>query len=296
MYGFRERDSTKMDRLGGHGFARRDDMIRFARELGVRAAVAAVALPIVGTALWLGDGYAAALLALAGAIAAYEYYRLTPLRAASVRWVGIAATAGLCGLPLIAADGWASIALVIVVTASMATWACLLAYGPRPEAPASVGHLLAGVAFVAGGLIALAVLRARPDGLAWSAIVLATAWGNDTGAFLGGKLLGNRPLLPAVSPGKTREGLAIGAVVGIAAAIATQLWFDAITRDDAIMVGIIAAVLGPIGDLSKSMLKRAGGAKDSGKLFLAHGGMLDRIDAVLFDAVGVLGYVTLVHR
>src|SRR5678816_453911 len=75
--------SSSHEQLGGHGFARRDDMIRFARELGVRVAVAAVALPIVGTALWLGDGYAAALFALAGAIAAYEYYRLTPLRAAS---------------------------------------------------------------------------------------------------------------------------------------------------------------------------------------------------------------------
>ncbi len=271
-------------------------MRTFARELAVRAAIAAVVLPIVGTVLWLGNGYAAGMLALAGAIAAYEYYRLTPLRAASVRWIGIVATVGLCGLPLVAPDTWASIALPIVAVTSMATWAFLLAYGPRHEAPAHAGHLFAGIAFVARGVIALAVLRARPDGLGWSTIVLATAWGNDTGAFLGGKLLGNHLLLPEVSPGKTREGLAVGAVVGIAAAIATELCFESITRDDAIMIGIIAAVLGPVGDLSKSMLKRAAGAKDSGRLFLAHGGMLDRIDAVLFDAVGVLGYVTLTHR
>jgi len=271
-------------------------MRTLARELAVRVAVAVVAIPIVGVLLWLGDGYAAALLASGGAIAAYEYYRLTPLRGASVRWIGIAATAGLCGLPLVAPDNWASIALVILVMASMATWTLLLAYGPRLEAPAHAGHLLAGLAFVAGGLVALAVLRARPDGLAWSAIVLVTAWANDTGAFLGGKLLGHHLLLPSVSPGKTREGLAIGALVGVAAAIATHLWCDAISREDAIMIGIIAAVLGPIGDLSKSMLKRAAGAKDSGRLFLAHGGMLDRIDAVLFDSVGVLGYLTLIHR
>lgn len=271
-------------------------MRAFVHELAVRVAVAAVALPVVGTVLWLGAGYAAALFALAGAVAAYEYDRLTPLRAARVRWIGILATAALCGLPLLAPDDWPSIVLAIVVVASMATWTVLLVCGPRPEAPSHAGHQLASIAFVAGGLGALAVLRARPDGLAWTTIVLATAWANDTGAFVGGKLLGKHLLLPPVSPGKTREGLAIGALVGIAAALATQLGFDAITPADALAIGLIAAVLGPIGDLSKSMLKRAAGVKDSGKLFLAHGGMLDRIDAVLFDAVGVLGYVTLTHH
>ena len=266
------------------------------RELVERAAVGAVALPIVGGLLWLGGAYAAALFALAAAIGAYEYYRLTPLRGRDARWLGIVATAVLPALPLIARDTWPSIALAIVAAVSAATWALLLVRGPRREAPACVGHVLAGMAFVASGLVALAELRAGADGLAWSAIVLIAAWANDTGAFVGGKLLGKHKLLPAVSPGKTREGLAIGAIVGVAGAMAADLWFDAISRDDAIMVGIIAAVLGPIGDLCKSMLKRSAGVKDSGSLFLAHGGMLDRIDAVLFDAMGVLAYVLLVQR
>ncbi len=267
-----------------------------AHELGVRVAVAVVALPIVGVLLWMGHGYAAALFALGGAIASFEYYRLTPLRSERLRWVGITASAALPALPFILSQTWQPVALAIVVATSMATWSFLVAYGPRREAPAHAGHVLAGVAFVASGLTALAVLRARPDGLAWSVIVLAAAWANDTGAFLGGKLLGSHLLLPSVSPGKTREGLAVGAIVGTGGALVTHLCFSAISRDDAIVIAIITAVLGPIGDLSKSMLKRAAGVKESGSLFLAHGGMLDRIDAVLFDAVGVLAYVTLAHR
>ncbi|MGE5187220.1 MAG: phosphatidate cytidylyltransferase, partial [Acidobacteriota bacterium] len=179
---------------------------------------------------------------------------------------------------------------------SIATWTLLLARGPRADAPTRAGHVLAGVAFVASGLVALAALRARPEGLAWATLVLVTAWANDTGAFLGGKLLGQRRLLPAVSPGKTREGLAIGGLVGVAGALVTALGFDAVSRDDAITVGILAAIAGPIGDLCKSMIKRAAGAKDSGSLFLAHGGMLDRIDAVLFDAVAVLAYLAVIGR
>ncbi|HET9992986.1 MAG TPA: phosphatidate cytidylyltransferase, partial [Kofleriaceae bacterium] len=201
----------------------------------------------------------------------------------------------LAALPLVAIGTWRDTALGIVAATSIATWTVLLACGPRADAPARAGHLLAGLAFVAGGLVALAALRARPDGLAWAALVLVAAWSNDTGAFVGGKLLGKHRLLPAVSPGKTSEGLAIGAIAGVAGALAAHVWFDAISRDDAIAVGLITAVVGPIGDLSKSLVKRAAGVKDSGTLFLAHGGMLDRIDAVLFDALGVLAYVTAVH-
>ncbi|HEU4729554.1 MAG TPA: phosphatidate cytidylyltransferase [Kofleriaceae bacterium] len=260
-------------------------------ELVRRVAVGAVGLPIVGALLWLGGAWSAALFAAGGAIAAYEYYRMTVLRDAPVRWIGVVALAVLPALPWAVGDRWPEAAVGVVAASSIAAWTALLVRGPRSDAPARAGLLVGGLVYIATGVVALAALRARPDGLSWSACVLIAAWGNDTGAFLGGKLVGRHHMIPAVSPGKTWEGLACGAIAGLAASLGAQRWFTGLTLRDALAIGAIAAVAGPIGDLCKSMVKRAAGVKDSGKIFLSHGGMLDRIDAILFDAPAVLAYL-----
>lgn len=257
----------------------------------VRIAVGAIALPIVGVLLWLGGAWSAALFATGGAIAAYEYYRLTELRAAGVRWIGIIAATALPALAWAAPATWPEAALGVLMATSVASWMWLLFRGPRGDAPVRAGLVVGGVVFVSSGLVALAVLRARPDGMAWSAAVLIASWANDTGAFFGGKLLGRRRLLAAVSPGKTWEGLVAGAATGVGAMITVRPWLATLSLGDTIAVGLIAAVLGPIGDLCKSMIKRAAGVKDAGKIFLAHGGMLDRIDAILLNAPATLVYV-----
>jgi phosphatidate cytidylyltransferase len=217
------------------------------------------------------------------------------LRAWIARWIGIVAVGTLPALPWIAPGGWPEAALAVVAGTSMATWISLLLLGPRADAPAFAGHAIAGFVFVSTGLTSLAVLRMHQDGFAWATTVLIVVWANDTGAFLGGKLLGSHKLIPSVSPGKTREGLAVGAIAGLAGALDAHVGFAAIAREDAIVLALIAAVLGPMGDLCKSMMKRAAGVKDAGKLLLAHGGMLDRIDAVLFVAPPVLAYLELVR-
>jgi len=261
------------------------------QEIAVRVVVAAAALPIVGTLLWCGALWSAGLLAVAAGIAAYEYYRMTELRHAWIRWVAIAAATVLPALPFAMPTVWPDVALGFLATASLIAWAALVIGGPRPDVVRWTGIIVGGVVYIATGLVSLAALRVRPDGLAWSAAVLIAAWANDTGAFFGGKLLGRHRLLPIVSPGKTWEGLAVGAVIGTVATVSARVWLDELSFGDAVVIGGIAAVLGPIGDLCKSMVKRAAGTKDSGRLFLAHGGMLDRIDAILFDAPGVLAYV-----
>ncbi|HSN25025.1 MAG TPA: phosphatidate cytidylyltransferase [Kofleriaceae bacterium] len=265
------------------------------RELASRTAVAVVALPLVAALLWLGGGFAAALCALAGAIGAYEYYRLTPLHRTAPSWAGIAATTCIAGAPLVVPGRWPLLTVVVLLLASIASWTFLLARGPRGDAPARAGHVLAGIVFAGAGLAALAMLRSRADGLAWTAIVLAAAWSNDTGAFLGGKLLGRHRLLPVVSPGKTWEGLGFGAAAGLMGGLVAAACSPALSTRDGCVVGALAAIVGPVGDLTKSMVKRAAGAKDSGTLFRAHGGMLDRIDAVSYDAIAVAVYVAFVH-
>lgn len=262
-------------------------------ELVARTAVAVVALPIVGALLWLGGPWSAVLFATGAAIAAYEYYRMTELRDAAVRWIGIASAGVLPALPWAAGARWPGAAVAVVTACSIAAWVSLLLWGPRRDAPTRAGVLVGGLVFVAAGLVALAALRARPDGLSWSAAVLIAAWANDTGAFVGGKLVGRHRLIPAVSPGKTWEGLAIGAAAGVVAMLGAYRWLAGLALGDALAIGAVAAVLGPIGDLCKSMVKRAAGVKDAGTLLGPHGGMLDRIDAILLDAPGVLAYLAI---
>lgn len=123
---------------------------------------------------------------------------------------------------------------------------------------------------------------AAPRGLAWSLLVVLATWVGDSAAYLTGRALGRHKLAPRISPGKTVEG-AIGGLVGsmlmgslvVAASGLAPWWLGAI-------VGATIGVVGQIGDLSESLLKRQAGVKDSGSLIPGHGGMLDRIDALLF--------------
>jgi hypothetical protein len=132
-------------------------------EIVVRVSVATVALPIVAALLWRGECACAAMFGLAAGIAAYEYYRLTDVRHARVRWLGIAAAVALPTLPLVIVDAWPAAALGILATTSMSVWTVLLIRGPRPEVARWTGLVAGGVLYIATGLASLAVLRARPE-------------------------------------------------------------------------------------------------------------------------------------
>ncbi len=128
-------------------------------------------------------------------------------------------------------------------------------------------------------------LRDLPHGGGLVFAVLLGTFVGDTGAYLGGRAFGRRPLAPTISPNKTVEGLAIGVVIATAAvwwAGLSQEWFGG--TKGAIM-GTSIALAAPLGDLFESYLKRDANTKDTGTLFGAHGGALDRLDAILFTAV-----------
>ncbi len=126
-------------------------------------------------------------------------------------------------------------------------------------------------------------------GWQWVVLLFVVTWANDTLAYFTGRFLGKHPLAPRISPKKTWEGFwggAAGSVVG--ALVVKALFLPRLSIPAAVLVGAGAAFLGPLGDLCESMLKRAAGVKDSGKLLPGHGGLLDRIDAVLFAAPWVV--------
>lgn len=128
----------------------------------------------------------------------------------------------------------------------------------------------------------------------WIVVLLAGVWAFDTGAYLVGRAVGRRRFLPWISPKKTFEGVLGGLVVATVAVAAVlvlggQPWWEGL------VLGPVLGAAAQAGDLAESLLKRAAGAKDSGSLLPGHGGILDRVDSILFAAPVLLAYLGLVH-
>lgn len=163
---------------------------------------------------------------------------------------------------------------------------------PR-EAPVRVSASAVAWLYCGFTIASVVALRMR-FGFGWTVLAFVATWMNDTLAYFGGRFFGRHKMFPTISPKKTWEGFvggAIGSVLGafIALALFPAEWLPGLTAAGCLVVGGVAALLGPVGDLVESMLKRAAGVKDSGVLIPGHGGILDRIDALLF--VGPWVYV-----
>jgi phosphatidate cytidylyltransferase len=262
--------------------------------LALRALSAVVALPLLAALiLWhqpLGFG---ALVVLVAALALNECAAImlpgaAPKYRAMIVTLGALYTAALYLLP--------GAALVWTVAAVIATAALtLLDPGEIPAAGARLGATTFTVLYVGGLAAPLALLqRDAAHGRAWVLLAIGVTFGNDTGAYFGGRFFGKHKLYPKVSPAKTVEGAAGGLVASLAIMFAVRAtlcpW---LTVADCLAVGLPAAIIGPIGDLCESLMKRAAGVKDSGHLIPGHGGMLDRIDALLF--VGAWIYIYAVY-
>jgi len=258
-------------------------------ELGRRVAVAAIMLPIVAWIVATNAWMSAILFAAGSAIACREYYRLVFGAVPRAAWTGIASAALMPLYPALLGPNQVGPALFgTVAGASMLVWTTHLFAGPRSTAPERIGHVVAGMLFCSVGSVALSALRSGKDGVAWTALVLVASWANDTAAYFVGKTFGRHKLWPEVSPHKTWEGLLGGLCGGVLGLFLIRPWLPRYLGLDAcVALGALAGLFGPLGDLCKSMLKRAYHVKDTGHLFPGHGGMLDRIDAVLFASPAV---------
>jgi len=159
---------------------------------------------------------------------------------------------------------------------------------PQKHAAEDLGRTLFGPVYTALPLALLILIDVRPKGPLWIFFLLTVIFASDTGAFYFGRLLGRHKLYEAVSPNKTWEGAIGGLVSGIVSASLFIRLIGPCPLDLKVLIlaGILSAA-GQIGDLCESMLKRNHGVKDSGRILPGHGGMLDRIDSLLF-AVPVL--------
>ncbi len=129
------------------------------------------------------------------------------------------------------------------------------------------------------------LLRDLPYGVFWVFALLAMTWLNDTFAYFAGHLFGRHKLAPMISPGKTVEGFLGGFVGSLVAFLSVWFWIkNDLEWTQGFLMVFLVGCLGPLGDLSESLIKRSFGVKDSGNVIPGHGGMLDRVDALLFTA------------
>ncbi len=248
-------------------------------DLGARLLAA---VPAIAFALFIviegGLVFALGLFVL-GCICMHELYAMYR-RAQPVRLAGFLALAGLLAAALYGSQF--QVLLVAVVALPVVFALTLLA--PRPSVGGMAVTLL-GIYWIGFALAHAVLLRELPHGEGIVIDVLVGTFLGDTGAYLGGRLFGRRPLAPRISPNKTVEGLLSGmafAIVGVWLAGRYQDWLPG---SHALVLGLGVALVAPIGDRFESFVKREARVKDSGSLFGAHGGALDRLDAVLFTAV-----------
>lgn len=271
------------------------------KNLLLRVISALVLLPLVLWLLWLGGLPTILLVAIASAIVTSEIYGIVGLRLSHPAAIlGMLASASFAFFAADLESRWPG-ALAVCALAPLFSLALLTLLPPEKDlkkaAPLAAFAALAPT-YAGLCLSAVVALRAMPGAAAgaWILVALVVTWGNDTGGYFAGRFLGRHKLYPMVSPAKTWEGFAGGMVASILGCFLVRwLVWQELTPIDCLVVGGVAGILGPVGDLSESMLKRAFGVKDSGKIMPGHGGLYDRVDALLFNAPWVFAYAFMVH-
>jgi phosphatidate cytidylyltransferase len=260
------------------------------KSLSERIVSAAILVPVVVALTWIGGWPFAALVAVGVAVAAGELVLMfAELGVAELLGVALAAAIPLAARTAEAGllPAWGPLALAGGAMAVLSAFLFRrkeLAYVPRAAGAVALSWLWVG-------LLAATVVRLRGldgggrAGFGWVLLAFAVTWGNDTFAYFAGLNFGKHRLYERISPKKSWEG-AVGGVAGalVGAFLVRATALPELGVATALAAALGGSVVGPLGDLCESMAKRAAGVKDSGKIIPGHGGVLDRIDALLFVA------------
>ncbi|UCB42995.1 MAG: phosphatidate cytidylyltransferase [Dehalococcoidales bacterium] len=276
-----------------------------------RIITALLLIPLPVAAVWFGEPWFTSLVVIFGVLAAFEFYRLgSTVRVSPVTYLGLVFTL----LFIISRNpnllsrietnfDPVLVTPLLLATAIVLTLAGALLRRNKDGAIADWAWTMAGILYV-GWLFGHAVaLRGLADGRNWVFFVLLATVASDTMAFFIGSAIGRHKLAPQISPNKTCEG-AVAGVVGAALFsllfVPTKLFglnnaihIHGFSYGEAILLGVLVSIFGQLGDLAESLLKRNAKVKDSGMLFPGHGGVLDRLDSIIFAGVVVYYFAVL---
>jgi phosphatidate cytidylyltransferase len=245
-----------------------------------RVVVVALLLPIILLAIWAGGWWVFGLAALAGVLGLHEFYGMTR----AIRPVVLAGYAGTLAA-LVGAEWGPEWALAGFLSTFGFAFVFKGLAGVQPTT-LSIAATVLGGAWIGLGLAHMILIREIPEhGTLAAFTVLLAVFASDTAAYVAGRLIGRHKLAPRTSPGKTWEGLAAGAIAAVLVPFFALYEEGFLDVTQSLVLGGAIAVAAPMGDLFESALKRDAGLKDTGRLLLGHGGMLDRLDALLFTAV-----------
>jgi phosphatidate cytidylyltransferase len=249
-------------------------------DLGARIAVAIPAAVVAIVFVDLGGTAFALFMIALGCVCLHELYRMLE------RWrpVPLAGFAALAGMVLAARFG-SQFQVLLVAAAAVPVLFLMLLVRQSGGATVAIAGTLLGVYWIGFAFAHAELLRQLHHGNAILIDVLVGTFLGDTAAYLGGRAFGRRPLAPSISPNKTLEGLLCGMFVAVLSVFFAGLYQNWLTQGQALLLGLAVAILGPLGDLFESLIKRDAGTKDAGTLFGAHGGALDRLDGVIFTVV-----------
>lgn len=260
-----------------------------------RWATGVIAVPILFLTIAYGsETIFALLIIIATLVGVAEYNRMvfgTGLLREKVEMLAVAL------LILIAAAAGDRVLLVAILSFAVMAILMLNLLRIREEGldMIRVGKVILGVMYVPLLMSHFILIRQEPAGIRWIFFILVLAFSGDIAAYYVGKGLGRRKLLPDVSPGKTVEGtigLVVGSITGCI--LFRQLFFPMLPVLHTVILGLVGSVAGQLGDLCESALKRAAGVKDSGTLLPGHGGILDRLDCLMFITPFVYYYRVLI--
>ncbi len=235
------------------------------------------------------------VVVLAGALALFEFYRLCFSYRSQSWLMGI----GLAGFAaVIFGAHWPEIIVPSLLAALVGIISLpLFSRAPLEQSLRDGAMTLFGVLYLGLTLGPLSMTRLLPQGEWLIFFLLLVTWASDTGAYYVGTVYGRHRLAPTISPKKTVEGLVGGLIGAIIVAYAVRWWFlPELSGLDCLLLAMLLTITGLWGDLTESAMKRGVGIKDSGGILPGHGGMLDRLDSLLFAAPAFYYYITMASR
>jgi phosphatidate cytidylyltransferase len=266
-----------------------------------RLVTAGAIVPILAWVLFFGPAWAWwVLVASAVVVSAMELFSMTDTGDPVAQAIHVATTLGVSIVVYVHSTDPVALLTVLLAVPLAGMLVPLWRLGDIKTAGLRQMAGIGGPLYIGVALTTVAMLRhdMGSDGAGYVAMTLTFAWLGDTGAYFSGRYLGRAKLYPEISPGKTRAGF-LGAMGGASVgALLAHFWYlPSIPLIDALGLAVVGGGMGQLGDLAESLLKRSSGMKDSGWILPGHGGLLDRIDALMIVSPIVYIYTLwLVHR